>query len=427
MYQSSEAFGNLVLQDSRTFKALITYDDVSITNAKSIKFTGGAEGEDDFSLGSTVSQYVTITIPNPGKAIEGHELLVQIGMEVNGLVEYIPMGYFTPGKPSRNEEQIEFTAYDRMMKTERAFSMDGDSTDTAAVLKRIQEITGVMVVTDGLSSISMEVPKGYSCREVLSYAAQLHGCFAVCNRNGQIELHSYVDSGYTVSTGRYWDSFEHNDYLFQVEKLTCYTDQDEEGKDVSVSSGDGPRVVIFSNPFMTQDTLDKVMDSLKGFSYMPGSLRMMGDPRLDPWDVLTVKDRKGGSYKVPLMKLEREYDGGFTDSVEAVGLSEDETNANWKGPTTKEMERYYAQLVMIDHAMINKLDVDTANLKFATIQNLNAVNATVQNLDAEFGSFRDLTATNFTAANAKINILDCRWCRCGGFAEHPPYFPECCD
>ena len=325
---------------------------------------------------------------------------------MNGLVEYIPMGYFTPRKPSRNEEQIEFTAYDRMMKTERAFSMDGDSTDTAAVLKRIQEITGVMVVTDGLSGISMKVPKGYSCREVLSYAAQLHGCFAVCNRNGQIELHSYVDGGYTVSTGRYWDSFEHNDYLFQVEKLTCYTGQDEEGKDVSVSSGDGPRAVIFSNPFMTQDTLDKVMDSLKGFSYMPGSLRMMGDPRLDPWDVLTVKDRKGGSYKVPLMKLEREYDGGFTDSVEAVGLSEDETNANWKGPATKEMERYYAQLVMIDHAMINKLDVDTANLKFATIQNLNAVNATVQNLDAEFGSFRDLTATNFTAANAKISILD---------------------
>lgn len=406
MYQSSEAFGNLVLQDSRTFKALITYDDVSITNAKSFKFTGGAEGEDDFSLGSTVSQYVTITIPDPGKAIEGHELLVQIGMEVNGLVEYIPMGYFTPGKPSRNEEQIEFTAYDRMIKTERTFSMDGDNTDTVAVLKRIQEITGVMVITDGLSGISMKVPKGYSCREVLSYAAQLHGCFAVCNRNGQIELHSYVDSGYTVSTGRYWDSFEHNDYLFQVEKLTCYTGQDEEGKDVSVSSGDGPRAVIFSNPFMTQDTLDKVMDSLKGFSYMPGSLRMMGDPRLDPWDVLTVEDRKGGSYKVPLMKLEREYDGGFTDSVEAVGLSEDETNANWKGPTTKEMERYYAQLVMIDHAMINKLDVDTANLKFATIQNLNAVNATVQNLDAEFGSFRDLTATNFTAANAKINILD---------------------
>ena len=406
MYQSSEAFGNLVQQDSRTFKALITYDDVSITNAKSIKFTGGSETADDFSLGSTVSQYVTITIPDPGKAIEGHELLVQIGMEVNGLVEYIPMGYFTAEKPSRDEEQIEFAAYDRMTKTETPFSMDGESTDTVSILKKIQEITGVPVLTSGLSGISMKTPKGYSCREVLSYVAQLHGCFAVCNRKGRIELHGYVDSGYTIDTGRYWDSFEHNDYTFDVEKLTCYTGQDEEGKDVSISSGSGARTVTFSNPFMTQEILDKVMASLKGFSYMPGSLRMLGDPRLDPWDVLTVEDRNGGSYKVPLMKLEREYDGGFTDSVEAVGLSEDETNANRKGPTTKEMERYYAQLVMINHAMINKLDVDTANLKFATIQNLNAVNATVQNLSVEFGSFKDLTATNFTAANAKINILD---------------------
>ena len=300
-----------------------------------------------------MSQYVTITIPDPGKAIEGHELLVQIGMEVNGLVEYIPMGYFTPGKPSRNEEQIEFTAYDRMMKTERTFSMDGDSTDTAAVLKRIQEITRVSGCNRWSFRHFHEVPKGYSCREVLSYAAQLHGCFAVCNRNGQIELHSYVDSGYTASTGRYWDSFEHNDYLFQVEKLTCYTGQDEEGKDVSVSSGDGPRAVIFSNPFMTQDILDKSDGFPERFFLYARLPTMMGDPRLDPWDVLTVEDRKGGSYKVPLMKLEREYDGGFTDSVEAVGLSEDETNANWKGPATKEMERYYAQLVMIDHAMIN--------------------------------------------------------------------------
>jgi len=50
VYQSSTEFGSLVLQDSRTFKSLITYGDVSITNAKSIKITGGSEGADDFSL-----------------------------------------------------------------------------------------------------------------------------------------------------------------------------------------------------------------------------------------------------------------------------------------------------------------------------------------------------------------------------------------
>ena len=113
MYQSTKAFDNLIQQDSRTFKCLVTCDDVSIENIKSVKFTGGSEGEDDFSLGSTVSQYVSITMSCAG-AIEGKEFLLQIGMDIDSVEEYVPIGYFTAGKPSKNEEQIEFTAYDRM-------------------------------------------------------------------------------------------------------------------------------------------------------------------------------------------------------------------------------------------------------------------------------------------------------------------------
>ena len=96
----------------------------------------------------------------------------------------------------------------------------------------------------------------------------------------------------------------------------------------------------------------------------------------------------------------------MTHTIEAVGLSEEETNTDYKGPQTKEMDRYYAQLVMIDHAMINKLDVDTAKITYATITNLNATNANIEKLNADIGNFRDLTATQFKAANAKIDILD---------------------
>lgn len=348
MYQSTAEFGNLVQQDSRTFKCLLTYDKVSITKVKSIKLTGGSEAEDDFSLGSTMSQYIEVTIPAGNILIEGKEILLQIGMDVNGLTEYIPMGYFTVGKPKKADDQITFTAYDRMMNTERTFSMDGTTTNTVAVLKMIADITGVPIVTTGLTAISMKVPKGYSCREVLSYVAQLHGAFAVCNRRGQIELHTYVDSDYKVKPNRYWGNFEHNDYNFNVSKFVCFTGQDKNGKSISISSGSGARSVSFSNPFMTQTVLNNILASFKSFSYMPGTLKMMGDPCLDPWDILTVADLSGNTYKVPIMKLEWEFDGGLTYSVEAVGLSEEETNADYKGPQTKEMERYYAQLVMID-------------------------------------------------------------------------------
>lgn len=407
MYQSTEAFGNLIQQDSRTFKSLITYDDTSITNAKSIKFTGGSEGEDDFSLGSVVSQYVEVTIPDCAGAIENHEFLLQIGMDIDGLTEYIPIGYFTAGKPKKTENQIEFTAYDRMMNLETPFSSSlPDNTDTIAILKRIAEITRVPVITEGLDAITMANPKGYSCREVLSYVAQMYGGFALCNRQGQIEIHTYTDSDYTVGTGRYWDNFEHNEYPFNIEKLTCYTGKDEEGNSSSISAGSGARAVTFSNPFMTEDVLNNILSAIGQFSYMPGNLKLLGDPRLDPWDILTVEDLNGDSYKVPAMKLEWEYDGGLTHTIEAVGLSEEETNADYKGPQTKEMDRYYAQLVMIDHAMINKLDVDTAKITYATITNLNATNANIEKLNADVGNFRDLTATQFKAANAKIDILD---------------------
>ena len=56
--------------------------------------------------------------------------------------------------------------------------------------------------------------------------------------------------------------------------------------------------------------------------------------------------------------------------------------------------------------MINKLDVDTAKITYATITNLNATNANIEKLNADVGNFRDLTATQFKAANAKIDILD---------------------
>lgn len=99
--------------------------------------------------------------------------------------------------------------------------------------------------------------------------------------------------------------------------------------------------------------------------------------------------------------MEREYDGGFTDSIEAVGLSEEETNIDYKGPQTQEMDRYYAQLVMIDHAMINKLDADTAKITYATITNLNATNANIEKLSADTGTFKELTVAELNAANAK--------------------------
>lgn len=409
MYQTSEEFGNLIQQDSRTFFALLSWDGNTVTDGISeITIEGGSNSEDDFSIGAAVSRYAKIKMTNPGKRIEGKEITIKIGMMVGESIEYVPMGYYTAEKPKTDEGQITVTAYDRMMKTERAFSADGiaETTDTVTVLNAISRITGVTVVTDGLTAISMQRPDGYTCREILGYISQMYGGFAICNRQGQIEIKTYIDSDYPVDTSRYWDTFEHHDVTEKIEKITCYTGKGSDGNDVSVSVGSGTREISFSNPFMTQEMLDNVWKVLSGYEYMPGSIKFMGDPRVDPWDVLTVSDLNGTAYKVPVMTMTHEFDGGLITSVEAVGRSEVEQESGYKGPSTKEMDRYYAQLVVIDKALINKLDVDTANITYATIKALNVEKERVEEIYGEYGEFKKLVVGDFSAIRGNIEVLD---------------------
>ena len=387
---------------------MLYFDGNTITDGISeITIEGGSNSEDDFSIGSAVSRYAKIKMTNPAKRIEGKEITIKIGMMVGESIEYVPMGYYTAEKPKTDESQITVTAYDRMMKTERVFSTDGiaETTDTVTVLNAISRITGVTVVTDGLTAISMQRPDSYTCREILGYISQMYGGFAICNRQGQIEIKTYIDSDYPVDTSRYWDTFEHHDVTEKIEKITCYIGKDSDGNDVSVSVGSGTREISFSNPFMTQEMLDNVWKVLSGYEYMPGSIKFMGDPRVDPWDVLTVSDLNGTAYKVPVMTMTHEFDGGLITSVEAVGRSEVEQESGYKGPTTKEMDRYYAQLVVIDKALINKLDVDTANITYATIKNLEVTKERVEEIYGEYGEFQKLTVNNFSAANGRIDIL----------------------
>lgn len=60
----------------------------------------------------------------------------------------------------------------------------------------------------------------------------------------------------------------------------------------------------------------------------------------------------------------------------------------------------------IENLKVTKLDASIADIKYATIENLEATNADIHNLEADYGSFKDLTTDNFAAVNASINQLD---------------------
>ena len=60
----------------------------------------------------------------------------------------------------------------------------------------------------------------------------------------------------------------------------------------------------------------------------------------------------------------------------------------------------------IENLKTKKLDADIADIKYATIENLEAINIDVRNLEADYGDFKDLATDKFTAIDADIKNLD---------------------
>lgn len=94
------------------------------------------------------------------------------------------------------------------------------------------------------------------------------------------------------------------------------------------------------------------------------------------------------------------------DTLEANSAFIKYLNAQYLVANQADFQELTAKVATIDEAVIGKLDADYANLTFATITDLKALNATVTNLDAQFGDFVELTTNNFTAINGNIDNLN---------------------
>lgn len=412
MYRSTAAYEELIRSSSRTFKAKIVVNDTyMITDGiKKIKHNLGSNAGDVFTIGSAVSQYVEIEMKATDIPIENQTVAVSEGMQVGGTDEFIPMGVYTAERPKVDEETVKFIAYDNMMKLECAFFCDlPDETSTLAVLENISTISGVSIVTSGLTSYAMKKPSG-TCREVLQYIAQMYGCFAVCNRQGTIELKWYQDTGYHVDTGRYWNTFKHNDYAYEFQRIVCATGKNEEGKSTTIEAGSGVREMLISNPYMTQEQLNIVAGRLNGFAFMPGTVKLLGDNRLDPWDVLTVTDRNGVEFKVPCMKMTHEWDGGMTTEAEATGESETEQEINWQGPNSQRFERIETDFLLVkesftQYAKIVTADIEVLNATTANIKALLSGSVTAGDIQTIILNSQNVIIADATIKSAMIENL----------------------
>ena len=406
MYNNvTEAFKETIRSPSRTFEARLRINGKWYNSRfKKLGYETSSTADEALQLGSAVSAKIEITLKKIDELFENTEIPVEIGLKLpSGKYEYIPVGFFTAEHPTNDQTTTTFTAYDRMMKTTGLYV--SNLTYPASAVSVLNEISAGCGVPVDVSNIDSSImistkPAGYTYREMIGYIASMAGGFACVDRTGTIVIKWYLDVDYKLDVTRIM-SFEKDESNYNLEKLSCNVDNS-----TTLTSGGGILGVTFDNPFMTQDRLDNIFKKLSGFSYRGASVKTLGDVRLDPWDMITVEDGED-TYKVPVMNIQQEYDGGLTMTITSYGKTQTEQEVDFKGPTTQQNERIYSDLILAKELIAKKVDADWVKANTVTAEKITAVNAEIIDIKTNYlkADVADLRYANIKLSNIEAGSI----------------------
>ncbi len=391
MIKTSTGFAEQSKKTNTLYKPMILYNGNQIADEiQDFVYEGTVADSASFSFGTACSQKCSFSINNPTENLTGKELEVKYGAMVNGQMEYIRLGYFTCLKPEIDRGVATYTLMDRMsvkmgmpyFPTVKAPTTDID------ILKDICKQSGVALSSKALGKAHTvsSIPNGYTYREMLCYIAQMQGCNAVINSDGELELRWYAAVDYVLDDAHiYANGAAHVDAEtpFSVGYVACVVrDPAGEKEDVELRSGTGAAGITLENPMMTQAILDDVYSRVSKMSFYPAEFEFCGDFRLELGDIVSVVTG-GENYNVAVMEITHKCSYGLVTTISSVAQTDAEDGLDQQSPVIKGMDRYYANLVTINKALINKLDVETAKITYATIKDLQAETAKIDKLEAD--------------------------------------------
>lgn len=451
MYQASKKFGDAIAGSNRKFNTrLLENEKVLVESVKNFTITSGAE---EITIGSAVASYVQATIENKGIALSGKEVSLEIGVEVDGEMEYIPMGLYTIQNPKIESNKVTFTAYDRLASRCNGayYSKLSYPTDAVDILAEISTMTGVAIDTSTLQrgiqinqraiieegDYNEETDEsevittyvnpfdGYTYKETIGFIAGLFGKFAICGRTGMIEFRWYQGIDYEIPSNIFYNDLQETEESFSIKRLTC------DNSDQTLSSGSGATGISMQNPVMTQSILDGVYNTVQGLVFTPAALRFIGDMRLDIGEIVTAVKNDCTKFTIPIISLITSYDGGLMQTIASYGNTAEEDDSDTKGPITEMAERVEYELAFVKKLMVDNLtatnatiknlsgDVlkfktgefetlktDVANFKQTFTDDLQASNAKINTLESDHATFKEATATNLNATNARIANIE---------------------
>ena len=346
MINMSDTFKSKIYSSERYLEANVLINNVDYRTdiIKDFNYNSSI-ASNSFTIGSTNASTFEITLNKLVETIEeNQEVKPYIG--IIG-AESIPLGvfYIKEIKRDRNAKTTKIKCQDKMMYLNELYKTD--LAFPAKIRDVIQDISYKVKMEFVPTHISYnkEVQKleKVSYREMLSYLAQIEGCFVVFDRYGKLEFRKFNRTQEKITKNNYFlGGLEVNDVEYKLNGIT--SDLKNKEKTILASGSAVGNQINIVNPLMKQDYLDEVYTYLKQFIFKPYTVNWQGNPALEVGDFVQVEVANGQYIGVPLLNLQLNFSGGLNCKMSADVKTSTSTSYEYKGTIQKQIEFLNARI-----------------------------------------------------------------------------------
>lgn len=221
----------------------------------------------------------------------------------DGTEETVPMGVFEVSEANRTTKCLELKAYDYMLRFDKAASVDMSS---ATPFEFLMYACGKCNVELAHSQEEVEaMPNGKELlgiypdgnietyRDLLFYLAQILGRVCQINREGKLELMAYGNEPVVSVGAEHRFSSSYSDFVTKYTAVYSTNEVDAKSEYYCMEPDDGLTMNLGVNPLLQyglqnsrESIIRNILDCISVIGYVPFDSDTIGNPALDPMDVI---------------------------------------------------------------------------------------------------------------------------------------------
>ena len=327
MYPVSDKFMETVQKNTRTFywtgsittKTNQTYE---FGNDDIVKGSGYITrqccGSTEIELGTVYSAEMGISLYSDVDryTLDGAEIRLSFHLVYGDETEEeVPMGVFEVSEANRAIRCLELKAYDYMLRFDKPLQLNSSSgtaydflatacndchVELAQSKEELEQLPNGKEILGIYADNDME-----SYRDLLYYTAQVLGCFCRINREGKLELVQYgATSVMNIPSTQRFDS-TYSDFITRYTAISSTNIRSNIAEYYALEKDDGLTMNLGVNPLLQyglkatrERMLTAILNAVSVIDYVPFESTTIGNPALDPGDILTFSGGHADESKI---------------------------------------------------------------------------------------------------------------------------------